>query len=156
MIQSAAIAKPDSQHYQITINVKDLTSLLVSPTLGGANAVWLVRWEVPDANGAGHTHFAAMESDGGQAPTFFDGETASIDTTHGKFLTYPPAHTIQGTYTASSPGVIKLTVPVADAGGSAVHLVSVTALTATQATSSSGGQTIFNQIDATSPFDSRW
>jgi len=41
-------------------------------------------------------------------------------------------------------------------GGSAVHLVSVTALTATQATSSSGGQTIFNQIDGTAPFDSRW
>jgi hypothetical protein len=156
VLQSAAITKPDSQHYQITINVKDLTSLLVSPTLGGANAVWLVRWEVPDANGAGHTYFAAMESDGGQAPTFFDGETASIDTTHGKFLTYPPAHSIQGTYTPASPGVIKLTVPVADVGGSAVHLVSVTALTATQATSSSGGQTIFNQIDGTAPFDSRW
>lgn len=63
VIQSAAITKPDPQHCQITINLKDLTSLLVSPTLGGANAVWLVRWEVSDANGAGHTYFAAMESD---------------------------------------------------------------------------------------------
>ena len=36
--------------------------------------------EVADPNGAGHTYFAAMESDGGQAPTFFDGETSSINT----------------------------------------------------------------------------
>jgi hypothetical protein len=157
VIQSASITKPNSSHYQITINVKDLTSLLVSPTLGGTDAVWLVRWEVADPNGAGHTFFAAMESDGGQTPTFFDGETASIDTTHGKFLTYPPAHTITGSFTAAAPGVIQLTVPIADVGGNAAaHLVSVTALTVTQATSSSGGQTIFNQIDATAAFDSRF
>jgi len=155
-IQSAAISKPDSSHYQITITVQNLTSLTVSPTLGGTDAVWLARWEVADPNGAGHTYYAAMESDGAQTPTFFDGETASIDTTHGKFLTYPPVHTITGAYTAASPGVITLTVPIADVGGASAHLVSVTALTATQLTSSSGGQTIFNQINATSPFDSRW
>src|SRR2546429_7040740 len=50
-----------------------------SATLGGTDAVWLVRWEVPDPNGAGHTYFAAMDSDGGAAPSFFDGETSSID-----------------------------------------------------------------------------
>jgi hypothetical protein len=47
-------------------------------------------------------------------------------------------------------------VPIADVGGGVSHLVSVTALNATQLTSSSGGETIFNQIDATAPFDSRW
>jgi hypothetical protein len=156
VIKSASVSRPDNQHYKITINVQNLTRLVVPPTLGGTDAVWLARWEVADPNGAGHTYFAAMESDGGQAPTFFDGETSSINTTHGKFLTYPPGHTIQGTYTAASPGIITLTVPIADVGGGVSHLVSVTALSATQLTSSSGGETIFNQIDATAPFDSRW
>jgi hypothetical protein len=156
VIKSASVSRPDHQHYKITINVQNLTGLVVPPTLGGTDALWLARWEVADPNGAGHTYFAAMESDGGQAPTFFDGETSSINTTHGKFLTYPPGHTIQGTYTATSPGVITLTVPIADVGGGVSHLVSVTALSATQLTSSSEGQTIFNQIDATAPFDSRW
>ena len=67
-----------------------LSTLAVSPTLGGTDAVWLARWEVPTSNGAGHTYFAAMESDNGAAPNFFDGETASINTTHGKASAYPP------------------------------------------------------------------
>jgi len=113
-----------------------------------------MRWEVPDPKGAGHTYFAAMESDGGAAPRFFDGETSSINTTHGKFLTYRPAHTIQGSYLATSPGTTTLTVPVADVGGnSKATLYSITGLTVTQATASSTGDTIFNQIDATRPFD---
>jgi hypothetical protein len=152
--QSASVSMPDPQHYRFRITVQNLSSLIVSPILGGTDAVWLVRWEVPDLNGAGHTYFAAMESDGGAAPSFFDGETSSINTTHGKFLTYPPAHNIQGSYTASSPGTITLTVPITDVGGnSKATLYSVTALTVTQATSSSSGDTIFNQIDSTAPFD---
>jgi hypothetical protein len=152
--QSASVSMPDPQHYRFRITVQNLGSLIVSPILGGTDAVWLVRWEVPDLNGAGHTYFAAMESDGGAAPSFFDGETSSINTTHGKFLTYPPAHNIQGSYTASSPGTVTLTVPITDVGGnSKATLYSVTALTVTQATSSSSGDTIFNQIDSTAPFD---
>jgi hypothetical protein len=58
-----------------------------------------------------------QESDAGQAPSFFDGERSSINTTHGKFLTYPGAHNIQGSFTLGSPGVITLNVPVADVGG---------------------------------------
>jgi hypothetical protein len=151
-IQSASVSEPDSKHLRVTIQVQDLSTLVVSPTLGGTDAVWLVRWEVPSSSGAGHTYFAGMESDSGGAPTFFDGETASINTTHGKFLTYPPAHTIPGSYTAS--GTITLTVPIADVGGnSKATLYSLTGLTVTQATPSSTGDTIFNQIDATKPFD---
>jgi hypothetical protein len=53
--------------------------------------------------------------------------------------------------------VIKLVVPIADVGGNAAQkLYSLTGLTATQSTSSSTGDTIFNQIDATVPFDSSW
>jgi len=153
VIQSASITKSNPTHYKITIQVQDLTTLAVSPTLGGTDAVWLVRWEVPGTNAAGHLYFAGMESDGGAAPTFFDGESSSIDTTHGKFLTYPPAHTITGSYTATAPGVITLTVPIADVGGNAkAVLYSLTGLTVTQLTTSSSGP-IFNQIDATVPFD---
>jgi hypothetical protein len=154
VLRSASVTQPDSQHYRFHISVQNLSSLLVSPTLGGTDVVWLVRWEVPDPNGAGHTYFAAMESDNGASPTFFDGETSSINTTHGKFLTYPPAHTIQGSYTAGSPGTITLTVPIADVGGDTkATLYSLTGLTVTQATASSTGDTIFNQIDSTRAFD---
>jgi hypothetical protein len=152
-IKSASVSMPDAQHYRFTINVADLSTLAVLPTLGGTDAVWLVRWEVPDAGGAGHTYFAAMESDAGGAPSFYDGETSSINTTHGKFLTYPPANTIQGTFTAGlQGGTITLTVPVADVGGRS-PLYSVTALTATQSTPASTGNTIFNPIDASGAFD---
>jgi hypothetical protein len=95
-----------------------------------------------------------QESDAGQAPSFFDGETSSINTTHGKFLTDPGAHNIQGSFTLGSPGVITLNVPVADVGGNPkATLFLITGLSVTQATASSTGDTIFSQIDATAPFD---
>jgi hypothetical protein len=154
VIQSASVTMPDSAHYRFTINVQDLVSLLVPPTMNGTDAVWLVRWEVADPSGAGHTFFAGMESDAGQPPTFFDGETSSINTTHGKFLTYPPAHTIQGSYTPASPGTITLTVPVRDVGGNVRAAVrSITAFSVTQSAPSSSGNTIFNFIDGTRTFD---
>jgi hypothetical protein len=166
ILQSAAVTMPDQQHYRFTINVSDLSTLFVPPTLGGTDAVWMARWEVPDPNGPGHTYFAAMESDGGQAPTFFDGETLALSDTHGKFLTYNPANSIQGSFAASSTGgVITLNVPVADVGGNPnANLYSIIAVTATQLTPSSAGSVgssttgtstgpIFNQIDATEPFD---
>lgn len=153
-IKTVSVSMPDTQHYRFKFEVQDLTSLAVPATLGGTDAVWLIRWEVADPIGAGHTYFAAMESDNGAAPSFFDGETSSVNTTHAKFLTYPPKNTIQGSYTASSPGTITLTVPVSDVGGNAsAVLTSITGLTVTQTTSSSTGSTIFNQIDATKPFD---
>ena len=153
MLSQASVAMPNSQHYSFTINVQSLSTLAVSPTLGGTNAVWLVRWEVPDPNGSGHTYFAAMESDNGGTPTFFDGETTTFDSGQGFFMTYPPGHTVQGSYKNSSKGgVITLTVPVADVGGSTAPLYSLTGLSVTQSTASST-TTVFNQIDATAPFD---
>src|SRR5207247_8958542 len=62
VISSASVTMPDAQHYRFKINVQNLSTLAVLPTLGGTDAVWLVRWEVPDPNGAGHTYLAAMES----------------------------------------------------------------------------------------------
>src|SRR5207245_5278669 len=114
VIKAASVTMPDPQHYRFKIAVSDLRTLFVSPTLGGTDAVWLVRWEVPDPNGAGHLYFAAMESDGGMTPTFYDGETLSVKTTHGKFLTYNRAHSIQGSYKATIPGDITVDVTDAD------------------------------------------
>ena len=153
-LKQASVVMKDSQHYTFTLNVQSLSTLAVSPTLGGTDAVWLMRWEVPDPNGAGHTYYAAMESDNGQAPTFFDGETATVANGEGFFLTYPPTHAIPGSYTNSTNGgVITLTVPVADVGGNPnAVLYSLTGLAATQAAPSSSS-TIFNQIDVTAPFD---
>ena len=153
-LEQAAVTMPDAQHYTFTITVQSLSTLSVSPTLGGTDAVWLVRWEVPDPKGAGHTYFAAMESDNGQAPTFFDGETQTLDSNQGFFITYPPAHTITGSFKNSQGGgVITLTVPVADVGGNGkLILHSLTGLSVTQSMASSPN-TIFNQIDATAPFD---
>ena len=154
MLTQASVTRPDPQHFAFTINVQSLSTLAVSPTLGGTDAVWLARWEVPDPNGSGHTYFAAMESDNGGTPTFFDGETTTFDSGQGFFMTYPPGHSIQGSYKNSSKGgVITLTVPIADVGGSSTAtLYSLTGLTATQSTASSN-TTVFNQIDATAPFD---
>src|SRR5207245_41918 len=76
--------------------VNNLKSLSVPPRLGGTDAVWLVRWEVPAHRGPGHTFFAAMESDGGQTPAFFDGHPSAISTTHGRVLAYPPRHRLRG------------------------------------------------------------
>src|SRR5713226_1820578 len=45
VIKSASVTMPDPQHYRFKIVVSDLSNLLVSPTLGGTDAVWLVRWE---------------------------------------------------------------------------------------------------------------
>ncbi|MDP9342789.1 MAG: hypothetical protein M3Q23_12010 [Actinomycetota bacterium] len=152
-LQGVRVTRQDAGTYRIKIRVNDLSSLAVDPALGGTDGLWLVRWEIPDPNGAGHSFFAAMESDGGGAPSFFDGETSSIDTTHAKFLTYPPGNTIQGFYKPGPPGRIVLYVPVADVGaGLSSTLYSITGITATQSQPSSSGP-IFNVIDQTSPFD---
>jgi hypothetical protein len=96
-----------------------------------------------------------MESDNGGAPTFYDGDSVcgvppSNPAEHCKFITYPPGHTIKGSYTPS--GTITLTVPMADVGGSG-SLYSVTGVTATQTLPGSSGAALFNVIDSTPPYD---
>jgi hypothetical protein len=79
---------------------------------------------------------AAMESDNGGAPTFFDGETPTLDSNQGFFITYPPAHTIAGSYkNLQTGGVIMLTVPISDVGGNgSAILYSLTGPSVTQST----------------------
>ena len=144
------------QFYTVTMKVGSLASLLPDPTLGGTNAIWLTRWEVPNPKpttaSQGHLFYAAMESDAGGAPTFYDGDSVcGIATTHCKVITYPPGHTVTGSY--SPDGTITIKVPVAEVGGTAKTLFSVTGVTATQSESSSTGTAVFNVIDSTPPYN---
>ena len=132
-----------------------LASLSVSPQDGGTDASWFIRWVQVKRHqaGNGHIYYAGMESDGGGAPRFFDGDVScALATTHCKFITYPPQHTVTGSYTAS--GTITIKVPVGDVGG-AGSLYSVTGLTATETDPSSTGTAIFNVIDSTPPYNVR-
>jgi hypothetical protein len=147
------------KNYIVTMKVGSLASLLPDPSLGGTDAVWLTRWQLPNPHpttaSQGHIFYAAMESDGGGAPTFYDGDSVcgvppSNPAEHCKVITYPPAHTIKGSYSPS--GTITLTVPMADVGGSG-SLYSITGVTATQAEPGSTGAAIFNVIDSTAPYD---
>jgi hypothetical protein len=147
------------KNFVVTMKVGSLASLAPDPTLGGTDAIWLTRWELPNPHpttaSQGHIFYAAMESDTGGTPTFYDGESVcevppTNPAEHCKVMGYPPAHTIKGSYTAS--GTITLTVPMADVGGSG-SIYSVTGVTGTQNEPSSTGAAIFNVIDSTPPYD---
>lgn len=125
-INSSSISQPDSTHYQVTMKVEDLTSLSPPSTstdplqanakTAGNDLVWLTQWHVPstsDPNG-GKLFFAYMESDAGGTPTCYDGENASEALGGGITLTYPGAKMVPCTYTATAPGTITITVPMAD------------------------------------------
>jgi len=147
------------KNFIVTMKVGSLASLLPDPSLGGTDAIWLTRWELPNPHpttaSQGHIFYAAMESDAGGAPTFYDGDSVcgippNNPAEHCKAITYPPGHAINGSYTPA--GTITLTVPMADVGGSG-SLYSVTGLTATQNEPGSSGLALFNVIDSTSPYD---
>jgi hypothetical protein len=140
--------------YTVTMNVGNLLSLLPDPTLGGNDLVWLTRFEQPVSSPTtavqGHFYFAAMESDNGGPPSFFDGESVcGVASTHCKLLTYPPGNPVKGSFTPS--GTITITVPFKDVPKG--ELYSVTGVTATQTESSSTGTATFNVIDSTAPYD---
>ena len=50
----------------VTIKVKSLADLTVSPTLGGPDASWIVRWTqvTPGQTGNGHIYYAGMDNNG--------------------------------------------------------------------------------------------
>jgi hypothetical protein len=147
--------KEKGKNYIVTLKVKSLAGLQPDPSLGGTNAIWLTRWETQKGKRStanqGHVFYAAMESDGGGAPTFYVGEsTCGIASSHCKALGYPPGKAIKGTYTKK--GTITLVVPLKDVGGDR-RLFSVTGLTATQSSPGSSGAAVFNVIDSTAPYD---
>ena len=143
-----------------TIKVKSLASLTASPTIGGPDASWMIRWTSVDPGtvGNGLIYYAGMDNNaaGTGTPTFFAGSTGCVPPNnpeeHCKYLTYPQTKAIKGSYNAKT-GVITLTIPselVHTHDGS--RLYSVTAFTATSTTAQSA-TTLFNLIDSTTPFD---
>jgi hypothetical protein len=155
---SSVTESKNDQYYKVTMQVGNLNSLLANAALGGTDLVWLTRWELPTtsptATNQGHIFYAAMESDGGGTPSFYDGETTCgvTEVTHCKYLAYPSQHAVTGSYTAS--GTITITVPIKDAGASPDReLFSVTGATGTQTAPASSGSAIFNVIDSTPPYD---
>jgi hypothetical protein len=151
----------------VTIKVKSLATLAVSPTLGGTDASWIVRWTqvTPGQTGNGHIYYAGMDNNGAGSgtPSFFAGDTSCIPgpgnpAEHCKYLTYPQTTPLTGSQAAYDPttGVITLHVPESAVGLPAASgrttLYSVTAFSATSTTPQSA-TTLFNLIDATKPFD---
>jgi hypothetical protein len=148
-----------------TISVKSLASLAVSPTVGGPDASWILRWTyvTPGQPGNGHIYYAGMDNNGSGSgtPSFFVGDTSCIPLTgnpaeHCKYLTYPQTTALtptQGSYSATT-GVITFNIPLADVGtpptGSTLY--SVTAFSSTSLTPQSSSN-IFNLTDATTPYD---
>ncbi|MHB8295633.1 MAG: sialidase family protein [Acidimicrobiales bacterium] len=170
-ILSSSVTGPNYAHnYIVTMKVASLGALpgpLTSATLGGTQALWLTRWELPTQHPSfakqGHIFYAEMRTNPAGAPTFYAGTTSSLGApgaNQGFFLTYPSSgpgvYQVQGSYTAGSPGTIRIAVPAADVGnpsGASLPLYSATGITATQAVPNTGGNGIFNQIDATAPYD---
>jgi len=119
VVNGSSISMPDATHYKITMKVADLTSLTPSPQAGGTDLVWLTQWHVPSSTDphGGELFFAYMESTAGQAPQCFDGQNGLYFNGGGAGITYPgktalPASACQ--YTATAPGTITITVPLAD------------------------------------------
>ena len=161
-LTGASLANGPGHTLVARIDVKDLSSLAVSPSVGGPDASWIIRWTevTPGVTGNGHIYYAGMDSNGGGSPTFFDGDTAGVPPPnpgeHTKYMTFPQTNALGPSQASYDPraGVITLHIPLADVGNPApgTVLYSVTAFSATS-TSPQSASTLFNLTDATSPFD---
>ncbi|HEX6487420.1 MAG TPA: hypothetical protein VF137_00905 [Candidatus Dormibacteraeota bacterium] len=162
---SSSVSQPDPAHYRVQMQVQSLASLAPDPADGGPDLVWLTQWHVPSTSDpqGGKVFFAYMESFNGQAPTFWDGESALYLANGGTGqISYPGLHQVAGSYTAGSPATITITVPAADVSDSAIdqNLYSVQASTMTLTAQASSvpptggiGGLPFNLIDTTTAFD---
>jgi hypothetical protein len=146
------------------------TTLAPQNPAAGPVQVWSTQWHVPsttDPNG-GKLFHAYMESVNGGAPTFWDGESATVLSANGGngSMTYPGTNQVTGTYTAGAPGVITISVPVADVtepGAISSTLYSVTASTMALPSPAEAGNTVlggtgiggqmFNLLDVAEPYD---
>lgn len=148
-----------------TINVKNLSNLAVNPTAGGSTGEWIMRFTTfdPGHAGNGHIYYAGMESVAGAAPRFFAGEPTRVKDLDA----FNSSTTIPGSYD-SGRGTITLHIPfsvIGDHSQPGTVFYSATAFSATtvgslggvgSAPGSSGSgapEDVFNQVDATTPFD---
>jgi hypothetical protein len=114
-ILGSTVSQPDANHYAISMKVADLRSLAPDPTTGNPDTdlVWQTQWTVPSTNdpNGGQNYFVYMESQNGGAPTFWLGTSAIQLQGGGAQRTYPGVTQVPGTYTATTPGTITITVP---------------------------------------------
>ncbi len=161
-LKGASLANGPGGALIAKLDVKSLSSLAVSPSVGGPDGSWLIRWTDvrPGTTGNGHIFYAGMDNNLVGTPTFFDGETAGIPppnpAEHTKYLAYPQTNTLSASHASydARTGVITLQIPRADVGNppNGSVLYSVTAFSATS-TTPQAATTIFNLVDATTPFD---
>jgi hypothetical protein len=171
-LTGASLANGKNKTLVAKIHVKSLSSLSVSPSVGGPDGSWILRWTVvhPGKNSGGypingHIYYVGMDNNAGAGgsgtPSFFVGDTGAVPppgnpADHTKYITFPQSKTLsskQASYDHKT-GVITLKIPLSDVGKPAkgTRLYSVTAFTATSLTPQSGN-TLFNQVDATPPFE---
>jgi hypothetical protein len=155
---TGASIREDAKGLVVTMHVKSLSSLLVSPTAGGSTGEWITRFTTynPGTPGNGHVYYAGMESVLGQTPRFFAGDTAPTSVVGEQVsMLYDSNTSIPGSVQGNT---ITLHVPYADirAAKKGHTLYSATAFTATTAGTLANNQAgVFNLTDATKPFDYR-
>jgi hypothetical protein len=147
----------DAEGLVVTMKVKSLESLQVSPTAGGTTGTWITRFTTynPATPGNGHIYYAGMESVLGQAPRFFDGDVAAPSPAGVQVsMVFDSAKAIKGAYNGN--GTITLHVPFADIPGAkrGEKLYSATAFTGTLVGTLSGNPAgVINLTDATAPYN---
>ncbi|HET6910493.1 MAG TPA: hypothetical protein VFH54_14235, partial [Mycobacteriales bacterium] len=153
---TAAAIKQDAKGLVITMRVKSLASLLVTPNLGGSTGEWITRFTTynPHTPGNGHIYYAGMESVAGATPRFFAGDTAPTSIIGEQVsMLFDSSTAVPG---AVQGGTITIHVPWSAIGGHKRGnvLYSATAFTATTVGTLAGNPAgVFNLTDATPPFD---
>jgi len=149
----------DPAGVRLTMRLKSLSSLQVTPTAGGTTGEWLTTFTTYDPGhpGNGVIYYAGMQSVLGGAPTFFVGQPVAAGLPAGLQVTdaFSTATPVPGSYDPAS-GVITIHIPFADLGthGPKTKLYSVTSFTATTSGSLAGNPDgIFNVTDSTTPYD---
>jgi hypothetical protein len=153
-LTGASLAE-DAKGLVATLKVKSLSSLRVTPTAGGTTGEWMLRFTTydPGMNGNGNIYYTGMESVAGSAPRFFSGEPVRTK----ELTAFNATTSVPGSYDAKT-GTITIHLPfsslVAADRKKGTKLYSATAFTATTlGTLAALPESVFNQTDATTPFD---
>lgn len=146
----------DSTGLIVTMRIKSLSSLMVTPAAGGTTGEWITRFTTydPHTPGNGHVYYAGVESVAGGTPRFFAGDTAPTPVGPEQIsMLFNSSTTIPG---AIQGNTITLHVPWSAIGGNrrGQTLYSITAFTATTSgTLANNPAGVFNLTDSTPPFD---
>lgn len=149
----------DSKGLVVTMKLKDLSALQVSPAAGGTTGEWITRFTVytPGVAGNGAIYYAGMESIAGSPPTFFADvpHAAQQPAALQVNFAYDYSHMVPGSVDPKT-GTITIHVPFGTLPKvkPGTKLYSVTSFTATTlGTLQSNPEGIFNVTDQTSPYN---